>query len=420
MQKRLLNVIRRALTAVLTLYMGATALAQNLKPVPQEQIAKIKAIIPEKLGAVPKDRKILVFWRCEGYVHGTAIAYSLEAFKLTEEKYPAYKFDYSREYADLSRETLKKYDALILNNTTHLNTKDNVTLESDLIDFVQSGKGLVVIHAGADNFYQAKAAAEMVGGLFAGHPWGAGGTWAFKLDDPDHPINSAFPQPKFKWSDKTISKGKEMNQERQAMVEQLRNYYKIKDQRVLDAMSVVRRHLYFPEAYRARSSPYGDHPAPIGYNQTISQPYIVAYMTQCLNIQPGERVLEIGAGSGYQAAVLAEMGAKVYSVEIVPELAEHARQILAAEGYTNAHILAGDGYKGWAEHAPYDAVIVACAPEELPKALVNQLKENGRMILPLGSSFSQRLVILRKAKGKIHQENDLPVRFVPMVHGESS
>lgn len=218
----------------------------------------------------------------------------------------------------------------------------------------------------------------------------------------------------------TKKKEKKMEQERQAMVEQLRNHYQITDQRVLTAMSVVRRHLYFPEAYSSQYAPYGDHPAPIGHNQTISQPYIVAYMTQCLNIQPGESVLEIGAGSGYQAAVLAEMGAEVYSVEIIPALAEHARQILVKEGYSNAHILAGDGYKGWAEHAPYDAVIVACAPEELPEALVTQLKENGRMILPLGSSFSQRLVILRKTKGKIHQENDLPVRFVPMVHGEGS
>lgn len=201
MKKRPLTAVITALTAALTLSMGMTVSGQELKPVPQEQIAKIKAIIPEKLSAKPKSHKILVFWRCEGYVHGSAIEYSLEAFKLVEEKYPAYKFDYSREYADLSKENLKKYDAVILDNTTQLNTKENFALEYDLIDFVQAGKGLAVIHAGADNFYQAEAAAEMVGGLFWGHPWGAGGTWAFKLDEPGHPINNTFPQPNFKWGD---------------------------------------------------------------------------------------------------------------------------------------------------------------------------------------------------------------------------
>ncbi|MDD2600895.1 MAG: ThuA domain-containing protein [Kiritimatiellae bacterium] len=201
MKKSSFNAVITALTAVLTLSMGMPASAQDLKPVPPEQIAKIKAIIPEKLGANPKNHKILVFWRCEGFVHGAAIEYSLEAFKLVQEKYPAYKFDYSREYADLSGDNLKKYDAVVLNNTTHMNTKENFALEYDLIDFVRAGKGLVVIHAGADNFYQAEAAAEMVGGLFDGHPWGAGGTWAFKLDEPGHPINSTFPAPNFKWSD---------------------------------------------------------------------------------------------------------------------------------------------------------------------------------------------------------------------------
>jgi len=207
-----------------------------------------------------------------------------------------------------------------------------------------------------------------------------------------------------------------MNRERQAMIEMLRSVYRIEDQRVLEAMQKVRRHLYIPEEYRVQDSPYGDHPCAIGYNQTISQPYIVAYMTQWLNIQPGEKVLEIGTGSGYQAAILAEMGAEVYSIEIIPELAEHAKKALRSEGYDRVHIRTGDGYKGWPEQAPFDAVIAACAPQELPEALVNQLQENGRMILPLGEQFSQRLIILRKKEGRVQMENDLPVRFVPMVH----
>lgn len=203
---------------------------------------------------------------------------------------------------------------------------------------------------------------------------------------------------------------------RQGMVAQLRQPYDIKDERVLQAMAKVRRHLYIPAAYRRYPSAYGDHPCPIGYEQTISQPYIVAYMTQQVGVRKGDKVLEIGTGSGYQAAVLAEMGAEVFSIEIVPELADHARKVLAAEGYSAVRVLTGDGYKGWPEHAPFDVVIVTCAPEEAPKALVDQLKEGGRMIVPVGS-YSQRLVILRKKDGKVAREDDLAVRFVPMVRG---
>jgi len=210
-----------------------------------------------------------------------------------------------------------------------------------------------------------------------------------------------------------------MNSQRQAMVELLRTGYRVKDPRILEAMLKIRRHLYIPENYRAQADPYGDHPCVIGSGQTISQPFIVAYMTQCMKLQPGEKVLEIGTGSGYQAAVLAEMGVEVYSIEIIPELADHARRVLTAEGYRNVQLRTGDGYKGWPEKAPFDAITVTCAPEELPAALVDQLQENGRMILPLGGQFGQRLVILRKTEGKIHQESDLPVRFVPMVHGRS-
>lgn len=201
--------------------------------------------------------------------------------------------------------------------------------------------------------------------------------------------------------------------QRGAMVRVIKSYG-IKDQRVLKAMEKVRRHLYIPEAYRRYGNPYGDHPCPIGYNQTISQPYIVAYMTEKMAVSEGEKVLEIGTGSGYQAAILAEMGARVFSVELIEPLARHARDVLKAEGYGNVKVLRGDGYQGWAEYSPYDIIIVTCAPHKIPVKLTDQLKEGGRMILPVGRFF-QRLIILRKKKGKIVRINDLSVRFVPMV-----
>ncbi|NQT94256.1 MAG: protein-L-isoaspartate(D-aspartate) O-methyltransferase [Lentisphaerae bacterium] len=203
---------------------------------------------------------------------------------------------------------------------------------------------------------------------------------------------------------------------RARMVEQLRAY-RVDDKRVLQAMGKVRRHVYIPEAHRNVADPYGDHPCPIGLGQTISQPFIVAYMTGKMKLIKGEKVLEIGTGSGYQAAILAEMGAAVYSIEIVPELAEHARKVLAAEGYDRVRVRTGDGYKGWPEHGPFDAIVVTCAPEQVPSALVDQLSEGGRMILPVGG-ISQRLVILRKKDGKIRKEDDIAVRFVPMVRGK--
>ncbi|UCH98748.1 MAG: protein-L-isoaspartate(D-aspartate) O-methyltransferase [Candidatus Aminicenantes bacterium] len=196
----------------------------------------------------------------------------------------------------------------------------------------------------------------------------------------------------------------------------LLQFYGIKDKPVLTAMEKVRRHMYIPENYRRRVNAYGDHPCPIGYGQTISQPFIVAYMTEKMKVNPGEKVLEIGTGSGYQAAILAELGTKVYSIEIIPELAAHAKKALKSEGYDNVQVLRGDGYKGWPEHAPFDVVIVTCAPEKVPQKLVEQLKEGGRMILPVGRPYRQRLVILRKIKGKVKKEDDLSVMFVPMVH----
>lgn len=202
--------------------------------------------------------------------------------------------------------------------------------------------------------------------------------------------------------------------EREAMLAVLRRHG-IRDERILAVMGAVRRDRFIPDAYRHRDA-YGDYPLPIGHGQTISQPFVVAYMTWQMDLQPGEKVLEIGTGSGYQAAILAELGAEVYSIEIVPELAGHARAALSAEGYASVQVLTGDGYRGWPEHAPFDAIIVTCAPEKIPPALVEQLRDGGRMILPVGRG-QQRLVILRKEGARIIQEDDLPVRFVPMVKG---
>lgn len=201
------------------------------------------------------------------------------------------------------------------------------------------------------------------------------------------------------------------------MLRQLRAY-RVTDERILNTMARVRRHVYIPEQLREKADPYGDHPCPIGHGQTISQPYIVAYMTERMELKQNEKVLEIGTGSGYQAAVLAEMGVDVFTIEIVPDLADHAGRALKDEGYDGAHVITGDGYQGLPEHAPFDAIIVTCAPEEVPPALTEQLKEGGRMILPMGTHL-QHLVILRKQNGRVMQKHDIAVRFVPMVHGSA-
>lgn len=214
----------------------------------------------------------------------------------------------------------------------------------------------------------------------------------------------------------TTDAEREWDPEREKMAEVLASYYHVKSPAVLGAMKKVRRHRFIPEPYRSQSDPYGDHPCSIGHGQTISQPFIVAYMTERMALKAGEKVLEIGTGSGYQAAIMAEMGVEVYSVEIIPALADHARKVLKAEGYGGVKVRQGDGYGGWPEHSPFDAIIVTCAPETVPEALVRQLKEGGRMIVPVGGDV-QRLVILRKKDGKAVPEDDLAVRFVPMVHG---
>ena len=189
----------------------------------------------------------------------------------------------------------------------------------------------------------------------------------------------------------------------------------VKDPAVLSAMRQVPRHLFVPEKHRADA--YADHPLPIGLNQTISQPFIVAYMTEVLKLKGDERVLEIGTGSGYQAAVLAKIVKQVYTIEILRPLYEQAKKRLAGLGFTNIHLLAGDGYQGWPEKAPFDAIMVTAAPESVPPKLVEQLRPGGRMVLPVGPAFwVQKLVLLKKdMAGRVTSRTLEMVRFVPMV-----
>lgn len=187
----------------------------------------------------------------------------------------------------------------------------------------------------------------------------------------------------------------------------------ITNPRVLQAMQTVPRHEFVPEEHRDEA--YDDHPLPIGHGQTISQPYIVAFMTEQLDPKPTDRVLEIGTGCGYQAAVLGELVQDVYTIEIVEPLARQATATLRRLGYDNVHVRAGDGFAGWPEEAPFDAVIVTCAPEKIPQPLVEQLKEGGRMVIPVGPSHDQSLYLLRKEGGELKQRAILPVRFVPMT-----
>ena len=188
----------------------------------------------------------------------------------------------------------------------------------------------------------------------------------------------------------------------------------ISQKAVLEAMRKVPRHLFVPGEYRQWA--YSDQPLPIGEGQTISQPYIVAYMTQELRIKPGDRVLEIGTGSGYQAAVLAELGRDIYTIEIVESLGREARSRLKALGYDRVHVRVGDGYNGWPEEAPFDAIMVTAGAEELPQPLLDQLAENGRMIIPVGPHGGVRqLTLITRKNGKFRSEKLMPVRFVPFV-----
>jgi len=203
---------------------------------------------------------------------------------------------------------------------------------------------------------------------------------------------------------------------RQRMVEKQLRDRNIDDSEVLEAMRTVERHTYVPAEWRSRA--YEDSPLPIGHDQTISQPYIVALMTQTLAVDDDHKVLEIGTGSGYQAAILGELVDHLYTIEIVCELAERADTTLDQQGYDNITVQCGDGYEGWPEHAPFDRIIVTAAPPEIPEALVDQLKVGGRMVLPVGERIQQLKVVEKKEDGTVETIDMMKVRFVPMVPGK--
>jgi protein-L-isoaspartate(D-aspartate) O-methyltransferase len=191
----------------------------------------------------------------------------------------------------------------------------------------------------------------------------------------------------------------------------------VRDERTLEAMRNVPRHLFVPADLEPMA--YSDSPLPIGHRQTISQPFIVAYMTEQCRIQPGDRVLEIGTGSGYQAAVLGELAREVYTIELLPELAASAEAKLEQLGYSNIKVKHGDGYRGWPEYAPFDVIMVTAAPPEIPAALLEQLKIGGRMIVPVGVRF-QELIRMTRTESGYEKESLIPVRFVPMVPGKTA
>jgi protein-L-isoaspartate(D-aspartate) O-methyltransferase len=201
--------------------------------------------------------------------------------------------------------------------------------------------------------------------------------------------------------------------ERERMVKEQIVMRGVTDARVVAAMGKVPREAFVP--FLVRRFSYLDRPLPIGFDQTISQPFIVAFMTEKLRLKRTDRVLEIGTGSGYQAAILGELAAEVYTIEIVEPLGKIATTTLRQLGYKNVRVKIGDGYKGWPEHAPFDAVIVTCAPEKVPPPLVEQTKEGGRIIIPVGQPSDQKLYLLEKKEGVLKQEAILPVLFVPMT-----
>jgi protein-L-isoaspartate(D-aspartate) O-methyltransferase len=203
----------------------------------------------------------------------------------------------------------------------------------------------------------------------------------------------------------------DFEKQRRNLVDQLKSQG-ISSNEVLEAMRKVPRHKFVPAAQRHMA--YQNRPLSIGHGQTISQPFIVGYMTEAASIAPGEKVLEIGTGSGYQAAVLAELAKDVYTIEIIPELAEGARSVLRELGYKNVHVKTGNGYEGWPEHAPFDAIVVTAAPDEVPQALVNQLALKGKMVIPVGSTFQEMVIITRDESGVVERRT-IPVRFVPMT-----
>lgn len=205
--------------------------------------------------------------------------------------------------------------------------------------------------------------------------------------------------------------------ERKRMVRRQIEGRNVDDPDVLDAMERVPRHRFVPQRWRGRA--YADTPLPIGHDQTISQPFIVATMTEALDVDADHEVLEIGTGSGYQAAILAELADHVYTIEIVCDLAERARETLESLDYANVDVRCGDGYEGWPNQAPFDRIIVTAAPDEVPEALVEQLAAGGRMVVPVGDTFQELRLIEKTEEGKLRETKLMDVRFVPMVHGDT-
>ena len=207
--------------------------------------------------------------------------------------------------------------------------------------------------------------------------------------------------------------------ERQQMADVIHRYYGLNATKVLDAITAVPRHWFVPADRQAQA--YFDSPLPIGEGQTISQPYIVAYMTSLLALDETKNVLEIGTGSGYQAALLTEFTPHVYTIEIVKPLGKAARKLLTERGYTTVQVKIGDGYKGWPEQTPFDAIIVTCAPDHIPPDLLKQLKVGGKMVIPVGGVYHiQELILVTKdADGRIHKESKMPVRFVPLTRDKN-
>ncbi len=203
-------------------------------------------------------------------------------------------------------------------------------------------------------------------------------------------------------------------QQREQMVETQLKSRDIQSERVLEAMKKVPRHLFMPASVRQYA--YVDSPVPIGKGQTISQPYIVGLMTQTVDPQPGDRALEVGTGSGYQAALVGELVQEVYSIEIIPDLAERAEKVLAESGYDNVEVRQGDGYQGWPEKAPFDIILITAAPEEIPQPLIDQLAEGGRLVVPVGPQGEiQTLTLVTREKGEVKRTYITDVRFVPMT-----
>jgi protein-L-isoaspartate(D-aspartate) O-methyltransferase len=202
------------------------------------------------------------------------------------------------------------------------------------------------------------------------------------------------------------------HERRMEMVEKQIEARGVRNPRVLEALRNVPRHRFVRKQDVGRA--YSDGPLPIGHNQTISQPYIVGLMTSLLDPQPGDIILEIGTGSGYQAAVLAELVEKVYTIEIIRPLGEHAREVLKELGYENVEVKIGDGYRGWPEHAPFDGVIVTAAPDHIPQPLIDQLKEGGKLVIPVGDYY-QELKVVHKKGDKAEIDRSIAVRFVPMT-----